>query len=37
VKNLNIPPLIPNCMRVTVGNKKENETFLKALKSVTPK
>ncbi|MGA9109229.1 MAG: histidinol-phosphate transaminase [Smithella sp.] len=37
VKNLNIPPLMPNCMRVTVGNKKENETFLKALKSVTPK
>ncbi len=37
VKNLNIPPLMPNCMRVTVGNKKENETFLKALKSVTRK
>lgn len=37
VKNLNSPPLMPNCMRVTVGNKKENETFLKALKSVTPK
>ena len=30
-------PLMPNCMRVTVGNKQENETFLKALKSVTPK
>jgi histidinol-phosphate aminotransferase len=37
VKNLNIPPLMPNCMRVTVGNKKENETFLTVLKSVTPK
>ncbi len=37
VKNLHIPPLMPNCMRVTVGNKKENETFLKALKSVTSK
>jgi histidinol-phosphate aminotransferase len=37
VKNLNIPPLMPNCMRVTVGNKKENETFLKALKSFTQK
>ena len=37
VKNLNIPPLMPNCMRVTVGNKKENETFLKALKRVIPK
>ncbi|MGD0278579.1 MAG: histidinol-phosphate transaminase [Smithella sp.] len=37
VKNLNVPPLMPNCMRVTVGSKQENETFLKALKSVTPK
>jgi histidinol-phosphate aminotransferase len=37
IKNLNIPPLMPNCMRVTVGNKKENETFLKALKSFTQK
>ena len=37
VKNLNIPPLMPNCMRVTVGNKQENETFLRVLKSVTPK
>jgi histidinol-phosphate aminotransferase len=34
VKNLNIPPLMPNCMRVTVGNRKENKAFLRALKSV---
>ncbi len=32
VKNLN-SGLTRNCMRVTVGNLKENETFLKALKS----
>ena len=37
VKNLNIPPLMPNCMRVTVGNHKENEAFLRALKSVISK
>jgi len=37
VKNLNIPPLMPDCMRVTVGSKKENETFLKALKRFTHK
>lgn len=37
VKNLNIPPLMTNCMRVTVGSKKENEVFLKALKKITPK
>jgi len=36
VKNLNIPPLIPNCMRVTVGNRKENDSFLRVLKSVIP-
>ena len=35
VKNLDIPPLMPNCMRVTVGSKKENEALLKALKKVT--
>jgi histidinol-phosphate aminotransferase len=34
VKNLNIPPLMPNCMRVTVGNRKENEAFLRALQRV---
>jgi histidinol-phosphate aminotransferase len=37
VKNLNISPLMPNCMRVTVGNRKENEAFLRALKSVISK
>jgi histidinol-phosphate aminotransferase len=37
VKNLNIPPLMPSCMRVTVGNRKENEAFLRALKSVISK
>jgi len=37
VKNLNSPPLMPNCMRVTVGSKKENEAFLKALKGITSK
>jgi histidinol-phosphate aminotransferase len=37
VKNLNIPPLMTNCMRVTVGKRKENEEFLKALKSVISK
>jgi histidinol-phosphate aminotransferase len=34
VKNLNIPPRMTNCMRVTVGNHQENETFLKALQKV---
>jgi len=37
VKNLNVPPLLANCMRVTVGNKKENDALLKALKKITPK
>jgi histidinol-phosphate aminotransferase len=37
VKNLNIPPLMPDSMRVTVGNRNENEAFLRALKSVIPK
>jgi histidinol-phosphate aminotransferase len=37
VKNLNLLPLMPNCMRVTVGNRKENEAFLRALKSFIPK
>ncbi|MFA5321539.1 MAG: histidinol-phosphate transaminase [Smithella sp.] len=36
VKNLNLPPLIPDCIRVTVGSKKENEAFLEVLKSITP-
>jgi histidinol-phosphate aminotransferase len=34
VKNLNNPPLISNCIRVTVGNYEENAAFLQALKSV---
>ena len=34
VKNLNKPPRMKNCMRVTVGNLKENAAFIKALKSV---
>lgn len=34
VKNLNQPPRMINCMRVTVGNHHENETFLKALQKV---
>jgi histidinol-phosphate aminotransferase len=33
VKNLNSTRM-PNCMRVTVGSRKENTAFLKALKSV---
>ena len=32
IKNLNTK-LTPNCMRVTVGNPKENKAFLKSLKS----
>ncbi|HOU51629.1 MAG TPA: histidinol-phosphate transaminase [Smithella sp.] len=36
VKDLNLPPLLTNCIRVTVGTKKENEAFLKTLKSITP-
>ena len=34
VKNLNKPPRMANCMRVTVGNLEENAAFIKALKSV---
>jgi histidinol-phosphate aminotransferase len=34
VKNLHNPPLISNCMRVTVGNLKENKAFLSALKAI---
>jgi histidinol-phosphate aminotransferase len=34
IKNLHNPPLISNCMRVTVGNLKENKAFLSALKAV---
>jgi len=36
VKNLNVLSTIPHCIRVTVGTKKENEAFVKALKNMTP-
>ena len=36
VKNLNIPPLMPDCMRVTVGNRKGNDSLLRVLKSIVP-
>lgn len=29
VKNLNLPPLMPDCMRVTIGIRHENEVFLR--------
>ncbi len=34
VKNLNSPGVLKNCMRVTVGNREENEEFLKVLKKI---
>jgi|GEM_PF-3815752 len=34
VKNLNVPSRVKNCMRVTAGNSRENEAFLKALQPV---
>jgi histidinol-phosphate aminotransferase len=34
IKNLNSPGILKNCMRVTVGNREENNEFLKALKKV---
>jgi histidinol-phosphate aminotransferase len=34
VKNLNSPGVLKNCMRVTVGNRQENQEFLKALKKI---
>jgi histidinol-phosphate aminotransferase len=37
VKNLNNPPLTTHCMRVTVGNKSENEALINALKKISPK
>lgn len=37
IKNLNGPGILKNCMRVTVGNREENEQFLKALKKVIQK
>lgn len=36
VKNLNVLSTIPHCIRVTVGTRKENEAFVKALRSMTP-
>jgi histidinol-phosphate aminotransferase len=34
IKNLNSPGVLKNCMRVTVGNREENEEFLKVLKKI---
>ncbi|HEX7534803.1 MAG TPA: histidinol-phosphate transaminase [Syntrophales bacterium] len=34
IKNLNSPGVLKNCMRVTVGNRKENQEFLKVLKKI---
>jgi histidinol-phosphate aminotransferase len=34
IKNLNSPGVLKNCMRVTVGNREENQEFLKALKKI---
>jgi len=34
IKNLNSPGVLKNCMRVTVGNHKENKEFLKVLKKI---
>ncbi len=34
IKNLNVPGVLKNCMRVTVGNREENQEFLKALKKI---
>lgn len=34
VKNLNSPGVLKNCMRVTVGNREENEEFLKVLNKI---
>lgn len=36
VKNINLAPRMPDCIRVTVGTKKENEAFLKTLRNITP-
>ena len=35
IKNLHNPPLMSNCIRVTVGTREENSAFLAALKSAT--
>ncbi len=34
IKNLNSPGILKNCMRVTVGNREENEEFLKSLRKI---
>ena len=34
IKNLNSPGVLKNCMRVTVGNREENQEFLKVLKKI---
>lgn len=34
IKNLNGPGILKNCMRVTVGNREENEEFLKTLRKI---
>ena len=34
IKNINGPGVLSNCLRVTVGNREENEEFIEALKSV---
>ncbi|MDI6775886.1 MAG: histidinol-phosphate transaminase [Syntrophales bacterium] len=37
IKNFNAPGIMRNCMRVTVGNREENEEFLAALKGIIAK
>ncbi len=34
IKNLNSPGALKNCMRVTVGSRKENDEFLKVVKKI---
>ncbi|HUH66075.1 MAG TPA: histidinol-phosphate transaminase [Syntrophales bacterium] len=37
IKNLNSPGILKNCMRVTVGTRKENGEFLRALTKIVSK
>lgn len=37
IKNFNSTPPLENCMRVTVGNERENDAFLEALKRIIAK
>ena len=37
IKNLNSPGVLKNFMRVTIGNREENQEFLKALKKILQK